>query len=118
MGLLAVSGGERARVTRPTPELVIESLSGTARLLLSQPDGIRNFQDARRFFEIGLVRHAAAHATEDDLSELHEALEQTRLTIGNLRRFEQTDMAFPYVLAEIPLHPNFPPIQGPTAERM
>lgn len=116
MGLVAVSGGERARVTRPTPELVIESLSGAARLLLSQPDGIRNFQDARRFFEIGLVRHAAAHATEDDLRELREALEQNRLTIGNARRFEQTDMAFHYVLAVIPRNPIFTAIHGAIAE--
>ena len=51
MGLVLVSSGERARVSRPTPKLVIESLSGAARLLLSQPDGIRHFQEARTFFE-------------------------------------------------------------------
>lgn len=116
MGLVAVSGGERARVTRPTPQLVMDSLSGSARLLLSQPDGIRNFQDARTFFEVGLVRHAAAHASDDDLRELREALEQNRLTIGNVRRFEQTDMAFHYVLALIPRNPIFTAIHGAIAE--
>src|SRR5262249_48400093 len=90
MGLVAVSSGERARVTRPTPNLVVESLAGAARLLLSQPDGIRHFQQARTFFEIGLARHAAEHASEDDLAELGRALEANRLSIGDLRRFEQT----------------------------
>jgi GntR family transcriptional repressor for pyruvate dehydrogenase complex len=116
MGLVAVSSGERARVTRPTPQLVIESLSGAARLLLSQPDGIRHFQEARRFFEIGLVRHAAAHATEADLRELGAALEENRLSIGNVRRFEQTDMAFHYVLAVIPRNPIFTAFHAAIAE--
>jgi GntR family transcriptional repressor for pyruvate dehydrogenase complex len=116
MGLVAVSGGEKARVTRPTPALVIDSLSGSARLLLSQPDGIRNFQDARTFFEVGLVRHAAAHATEEDLRELREALEQNRLALGNMKRFEQTDVAFHYVLAVIPRNPIFTAIHAAIAE--
>ena len=116
MGLVAVSSGERARVTRPTPKLVIDSLSGAARLLLSQPDGIRHFQEARTFFEIGLVRHAAAHATDADLRELRQALEENRLTIGNVRRFEQTDMAFHYVLAVIPRNPIFTAIHGAIAD--
>lgn len=116
MGLVLVSSGERARVSRPTPKLVIESLSGAARLLLSQPDGIRHFQEARTFFEVGLVRHAAQYATDDDLRELREALEQNRLTIGNIRRFEQTDMAFHYVLAVIPRNPIFTAIHAAIAD--
>lgn len=116
MGLVAINSGERARVTRPTPKLVIESLAGAARLLLSRPDGVRHFQDARTFFEIGLARHAAAHATEADLAELGRALEENRKSIGNIRRFEQTDMAFHYVLAVIPRNPIFTAIHGAIAE--
>jgi GntR family transcriptional repressor for pyruvate dehydrogenase complex len=116
MGLVAVSSGERARVTRPTPKLVIESLAGTARLMLSEPDGIRHFQQARTFFEIGLARHAAEHATEADLIDLRRALEENRLSIGNIRRFEQTDMAFHYVLAVIPRNPIFTAIHAAIAE--
>lgn len=116
MGLVAVSSGERARVTRPTPRLVIDSLSGAARLLLSQPDGIRHFQEARTFFEAGLVRYAAAHATEDDLRELGRALEENRLALGDMKRFEQTDVAFHYVLAVIPRNPIFTAIHAAIAE--
>lgn len=116
MGLVAVSSGERARVTRPTPKLVIDSLSGAARLLLSQPDGIRHFQEARTFFEVGLVRHAAAHATDEDLHDLRQALEENRLALGNRKRFEQTDVAFHYVLAVIPRNPIFTAIHAAIAE--
>ena len=116
MGLVAVSSGERARVTRPTPKLVIDSLAGAARLLLSQPDGIRHFQEARTFFEAGLVRYAAAHATDDDLRDLRQALEENRLALGNMKRFEQTDVAFHYVLAVIPRNPIFTAIHAAIAE--
>src|SRR5689334_21075887 len=66
MGVIELKSGERARVTRPTPEVVVESLAGAARHMLTEPDGVRKFQDARTFFEIGLARHAAKHATESD----------------------------------------------------
>src|SRR5258708_36517350 len=70
MGVVEVRSGERARVTRPTPKVVVAGLAGAARHLLAEPDGVRQFQTARAFFEIGLVRHAAEHATEDDLRDL------------------------------------------------
>ncbi len=63
MGLVAINSGERARVTRPTPQVMFETLSGAARHLLAGADGIRHFQEVRTFFEVGLARHAAEHAT-------------------------------------------------------
>jgi GntR family transcriptional repressor for pyruvate dehydrogenase complex len=107
MGLASINSGERARVTRPTPQVVLESIAGSARLLLSEPNGVRHFQEVRSFFEIGLGRHAAQHATADDIAELRRALEVNRLAIGNPRRFEETDVAFHYVLALIPRNPIF-----------
>jgi GntR family transcriptional regulator, sialic acid-inducible nan operon repressor len=107
MGLASINSGERARVTRPTPQVVLESIAGSARLLLSEPNGVRHFQEVRSFFEIGLGRYAAQHATADDIAELRRALEVNRLAIGNPRRFEETDVAFHYVLALIPRNPIF-----------
>jgi GntR family transcriptional repressor for pyruvate dehydrogenase complex len=107
MGLVAINSGERARVTQPTPKVVFESLAGSARHLLSAPDGVRNFQEARLFFEIGLARYAADHATEADLAELKRALDANRQALDNLHAFERTDVAFHYVLALIPRNPIF-----------
>src|SRR5258707_13282860 len=73
MGLVTVSSGERARVTTPTANVLVNELSGAARLLLAQDGGIGRFQEARALFEIGLARLAAEKATADDIAMLGEA---------------------------------------------
>jgi GntR family transcriptional repressor for pyruvate dehydrogenase complex len=107
MGLVAINSGERARVTRPTPKVVFDSLAGAARHLLAATDGVRHFQEARAFFEIGLARFAAARATDADIAELKRALDANRQALDNLQAFERTDVAFHYVLALIPRNPIF-----------
>lgn len=107
MGLVAINSGERARVTRPTPQVMFETLSGAARHMLNEPDGVRHFQEARTFFEIGLARHAAEHATPADLEKLRQALAANEAAIGNAAAFERTDVAFHYVLAVIPRNPIY-----------
>jgi DNA-binding FadR family transcriptional regulator len=116
MGVVEVRSGERARVTRPTPKVVVEGLAGAARHLLAEPDGVRQFQNARAFFEIGLARYAAEHATAQDLDDLTAALEANRQSIGDIARFERTDVAFHYVLAVIPRNPIFTALHSAIAE--
>lgn len=107
MGLLELRSGARARVATPNPKSVVTSLAGSARYLLSAPDGIRHFQDARTFFETGLVREAARIANADDIRHLRHALETNRQSIGDLRRFEETDVAFHYAIVVIPRNPIY-----------
>jgi GntR family transcriptional regulator, sialic acid-inducible nan operon repressor len=116
MGVVELRSGERARVTRPTAQLVINSLSGTARHMLAAPHGVQEFQSARTFFEVGLVRHAASFAKVEDIAEFEAALAVNRKSIGDLRRFEQTDVAFHYVLAVIPGNAIFKAIHEALAE--
>jgi GntR family transcriptional regulator, sialic acid-inducible nan operon repressor len=116
MGLVELRSGERALVIRPSPEVVVEALSGVAKHMLSATDGVRDFQNARLFFEVGLARHAAAHATAEDIEQLHAALEINRAALDDLPRFEKTDVAFHYVLAVIPRNPIFPAIHAAIAE--
>jgi GntR family transcriptional repressor for pyruvate dehydrogenase complex len=116
MGLVEVRSGERARVTRPTPEFVIGTLSGTARHMRAAPGGVHDFQNARLFFETGLARHAALHASADDLAEFEAALAANRAAIGDLRRFRDTDVAFHYVLALIPRNTIFTAIHAALAD--
>ncbi|HVZ00358.1 MAG TPA: transcriptional regulator NanR [Dongiaceae bacterium] len=116
MGLIELKSGERAKVRHPSPEVVFEGLAGAARHMLAQPDGVRQFQDARTFFEVGLARHAAKHATASDLRDLAAALEANRQSIGDLARFERTDVAFHYVLALIPRNPIFTAFHSAIAE--
>ncbi len=116
MGVVEVRSGERARVTRPTPKVVVEGLAGAARHLLAEPDGVRQFQNARAFFEIGLARYAAEHASGQDLDNLAAALEANRQSIGDIARFERSDVAFHYVLAVIPRNPIFTALHSAIAE--
>jgi DNA-binding FadR family transcriptional regulator len=116
MGLVELRSGERAQVIQPTPEVVVDALSGVAKHMLIEPDGVRNFQNARLFFEVGLARHAALHATPEDIDQLRSALEVNHAALNDLARFEQTDVAFHYVLAVIPRNPIFPAIHAAIAE--
>jgi GntR family transcriptional repressor for pyruvate dehydrogenase complex len=116
MGVIELKSGERAKVTRPTPEVVVESLAGAARHMLTEPDGIKQFQNARTFFEVGLARHAAKHATAADLRELAAALDHNRQCIGDLAKFEKSDVAFHYVLALIPQNPIYTALHSAIAE--
>ena len=74
MGLVEIRSGERARVTQPTPQFVIDALAGTARHMIAAPGGVHDFQDARVFFEVGLARHAAQHATDEDLARFEDRI--------------------------------------------
>jgi DNA-binding FadR family transcriptional regulator len=107
MGLVAVSNGERARVVQPTPAAIVTELSGAARHLMAQPNGVAHFQQARLFFEAGLAHFAATAATAEDLAALEAALAANRAAIGNRALFAQTDVAFHFVLAQIPRNPIF-----------
>jgi GntR family transcriptional repressor for pyruvate dehydrogenase complex len=84
--------------------------------MLAATDGVRNFQNARLFFEVGLARHAARHATPEDVDELRRALETNHAALSDLDRFERTDVAFHYVLAVIPRNPIFTAIHAAIAE--
>jgi DNA-binding FadR family transcriptional regulator len=115
MGLVSLRSGERARVARPTPKVVLDSLAGSARYLLAEPNGVRHFQEARAFFEIGLVRYAAEHATPQDLRDLKAALETNRRSLGDLAKFEKTDVEFHYAIAKIPQNPIYEAIHSSIA---
>ena len=101
MGLIALNSGEPARVTKPTPKILIGELAGAARALLADPEGVRQFQDARMLFETALARNAATHATDEDVHLLGEALEANKNAAQTHLNFEQTDVEFHYVLAMI-----------------
>jgi DNA-binding FadR family transcriptional regulator len=116
MGLVEVKSGERARITRPTPQFVIDALAIPARHMMSAPGGIQSFQNARIFFEVGLARNAAANGTDEDIARLEEALAANRDSIGDLKRFERTDVDFHYVLAVMTRNPIFTAIHAALAD--
>lgn len=93
-GLITVSNGERARVTRPDAARLIEALSGAAQVYLSSEEGIRHFQATRRVFEGAIARDVARRASPDDLRRIAGALDANRAALGDRPLFETTDVAF------------------------
>jgi GntR family transcriptional repressor for pyruvate dehydrogenase complex len=106
-GFIDLRAGSRARVTAPNAEAVLTLLSSSAKYLLSDDKGIRHFQDARALFETGLARDAARNATAKDIRDLSDALDANYKSIGDVRRFEDSDVAFHYAIATIPKNPIY-----------
>jgi len=115
-GLIAIQNGERARVVRPSAMSLVDELGSAARYLLNQTDGVRQFQQARLFFELGLVRFAAERGTEVDLQRLGRALAANEAAIADMAAFARTDVDFHFVLAEIPRNPIFAAMHFALAE--
>ncbi len=107
MGLVSVQSGGPARVTKPTPHILINELSGAARLLLTDPEGVRTFQDARLLFEMALARRAAEQATEEELQSLKASLDANRKAIDDPKEFARTDVAFHYGISVMARNPIF-----------
>ncbi len=108
MGLISISHGERARVSALTADTVIRQIDAVARLMLSaSPDNLEHLKQARRFFEIGMVRLAAAKATGADISELRRLIERQREALGNAEAFIAADIAFHRKIASLSGNPIF-----------
>jgi GntR family transcriptional regulator, sialic acid-inducible nan operon repressor len=107
MGLVVVANGERPRVSSPTPKTLLGELAGAARLMLSKPEGMHHFQQARALFECGLAEEAARVVTKADIATLEKALEANRRAIGDDERFLRTDVAFHFAIVTIPKNPIY-----------
>src|SRR5882762_10049967 len=106
-GLISVRQKARARVTQMNNPAFFNQLSGAAQSLLSRPNGVADFQEARMLFECGLARYAARHASPKEIERLAMALAQNKKAIGNPALFSKSDLAFHDILAEIPRNPIF-----------
>ena len=107
LGLVEMGNGARARVAQPTVEGVVAGMRPAVHQMLAGAEGQRQLQGVRLFVEVGLVRHAAEHASPEELLELERALEANRKTIGNISEFIRTDVEFHFVFAKIMRNPAF-----------
>ena len=115
-GFLRSVAGGRPRVSRPTIDVMVDQLSGTAKHFLASEEGERAFQDARRIFEAAIARNAAEVATPQEIARLSEALEENRAALDDMVRFEETDVAFHLALAKIGDNPVFAALHGAISE--
>lgn len=108
MGLISIHHGERAKIRQLTPRSILEQVSFTANTILStSPDSIEQLKGARRFFELGMVREAAAKASPRDVEDLKELIMVQRSHLGDAAAFIETDIAFHARIASISNNPIF-----------
>ena len=108
MGMIAISHGERARVLRPTAQAVIGQVADAARhMLAAEPDALSHLIEARLFFEVGMVRIAAANRTDADIATLKQALAEQEAAIEGPARFLEKDMAFHRAIAAVSRNPIY-----------
>ncbi|MBC8718972.1 FCD domain-containing protein [Ochrobactrum sp. Marseille-Q0166] len=100
-GILAVSNGDRTRVTEPDPRDLLQLLSGAAKMLVAKPQGVRQFQKTRTFVEVAMVRDAARLASLSDIAKLEELLKKNESSGGDIAVFSATDDAFHQFIATI-----------------
>lgn len=108
MGLITISHGGRARVNELSTGTVIRNMEEIGRLLLSTaPENLEHLKEARRMFELGMVRVAAERATQSDCAELQELLDRQRRQISEATEFIRADMDFHIRIAKISANPIF-----------
>jgi len=99
MGLIAIAHGERARVSAASAQSVIAQIGDVVHhVLTTSPETLRQFREARLFFEVGMVRIAAERATEADLDRIRAAIDAQRA--ADVDTFLRYDMAFHRAIAE------------------
>lgn len=108
MGLISISHGERARVSELSANTVLRQIDTVARMLLSaSPDNLEHLKEARRFFDLGMVRQAAEQATPRDTVHLRALVGAQRSRLGSAKPFIQADIAFHVGIAKITQNPIF-----------
>ncbi|MEP2031344.1 MAG: transcriptional regulator NanR [Paracoccaceae bacterium] len=103
-GLITITHGERSRVNELSAQSVISQSDNVARLLLeAAPANLEHLKEARRMFELGIVRSAAERAGPEDVARLREIVRDQRDHLpndGESRAFVEADMRFHTAIAE------------------
>jgi len=108
-GIVNVTHGERARVTLPTAEKLIDQIAGSASHLLHiEPGNLDHLKDARLFLETGLAHRAAANATPEAAARLRQRFAAHELARQKLDEFLPRDMEFHREIAAMTGNPIFP----------
>jgi DNA-binding FadR family transcriptional regulator len=108
MGLVAISHGERAKVLKLTAKSIFRQVDVAAKIMLSSSeDSLEYLKSARIFFERGMVREAAAKATDDDVARLRVTLDEQRGCLGQAEAFISADMKLHTQIAGISGNPIY-----------
>lgn len=101
-GVITISHGERSRVNELNPELALHQINDIADLLIAvAPENLGHLREARRMFEVGVVRQAAQRSRSEDVERLRLLVKAQRDAHGDWQAFMRADIAFHASIAEI-----------------
>lgn len=108
LGLITISQGGRAQVNHLSTNTVIQNMDSLARLLLSaSPENLEHLKQARRMFELGMVRIAAEDATDTDIADLRHLITKQHAALSDANTFIRADIEFHQRIARISSNPIF-----------
>lgn len=94
-GLITISHGGRSRVNALSPDIALHQMDDIADLLISaEPGNLSHLREARRMFEVGIVRMAALQLSEADTARLRALIEVQRAALGDTAAFMRADINF------------------------
>lgn len=108
MGLVVITHGEGARLVQPTTASVLNQIAVTVHhVLASSSQNLQHLKDARVFFEVGMVRLAAARATSEDIARLEACIADMEGSTRQFPEFMQKDINFHRQIADVTGNPIF-----------
>ena len=108
LGLVAITHGEGARLTSPTMQTVLEQIAVTVhQVLASSEENLAHLKESRTFFEVGMVRIAAAKANANHIEGLKSAIVDMETASSEFSRFMKFDMLFHKRIAEVTGNPIY-----------
>jgi GntR family transcriptional regulator, sialic acid-inducible nan operon repressor len=108
MGLIAIAHGERARVLEPTAGSVVSQVGELAQhLLATSPQNLEHLKEARLFFEVGMVRIAAASAGAEEIAALDRAIRDQEAATRDRSAFLAQDIVFHRTIAAVSRNPIY-----------
>ncbi len=108
LGLITIAQGGRAQVNQISTNMVIQNMDSLARLLLSSsPEDLEHLKQARRMFELGMIRIATEQASADDIADLRRLVGLQREKLSDANAFIRVDMEFHQRITAISENPIF-----------
>lgn len=108
MGLVIITHGEGARILEPTAQSVLDQISETVHhILASSHQNLSQLKEARTFFEVGMVKLAAARATPDDIADLRAIVANMEASVNEFATFMKHDVQFHRRVAEMTGNPIY-----------
>ena len=107
MGLTENPKGKRPKVVAPTLDKLMGSVGEAAKYFFQGSEGKAHLEQARLFLETSMIRHAVEHATNAHIGKMIEAIERCEAALDDPEQYQNADVSFHRILAEIPGNPIF-----------